>query len=592
MSVLGRIKAAWRALTWSMFADLGLVDRTSASGITVTHDKALTVSAYWNGLNVIGGDVGVLDRHIYRRLGDDSRERATTVPAYRIVHDQPNPYAPPQIFWQTLVTHAISSGGGFAEIEWDNALRPIALWLIPPEKIERKVETTIDGRGRKQTVVFFLYDSRQRIEDEDIFYLPGLGWDGICGYSLLTLMRETLGHSIATRNFGAAFFGNGAWPGIALEAQGTLTQPAQDRLRAQVENMHRGSEKAHRLLVLEEGMKVSQPITIKPIDAQALESQLFDIEEFCRWLNLPPHKLKHKTGERPGGNIEASQIDYLQGTLLPWTTRIDQEVNRKLITSSQRGTYYCEHLFEKLLKVDTPTRTAAQKAWVDMGALTPERVAAMENFPAPPDETTEAEANVLKARTDAAGVLIRAGFDPADATAVVGLPPMKHIGLPPVTVQSPGKLSPLPPPPPSEDEPSIPPERAIEALRPLIELRLAQHVKHNCLLVRRAAKEGPAKFGAWVESFPAREALVLADVLAPLVRCALLLRGSHDDPTAQSVAIATLHAGRSREELLSLRTGDLEFAADRLAQRWERDRPAELVAAIEALRGQEKGNAA
>ena len=157
MGVWNRLKAAYRELTRDQFDQLGLSQPPTAAGVVVSQQTALTVSAYWNGINVIAGDIGVLDRFLYKRLGDDDRERATAHPVYRVVHDAPNEYMTPQVFWQTIVAHALSWGGGYAEIEWDNAMRFIALWPIAPDCIEPKVEVLTDAAGRKSCWLYYLY---------------------------------------------------------------------------------------------------------------------------------------------------------------------------------------------------------------------------------------------------------------------------------------------------------------------------------------------------------------------------------------------------------------------------------------------------
>lgn len=48
------------------------------------------------------------------------------------------------------------------------------------------------------------------------------------------------------------------------------------------------------------------------------------------------------------------------------------------------------------------------------------------------------------------GGLIKAGFDPMDALRVLGLPPIKHLGLPPITVQKVGEVA------AAEEEPAEP----------------------------------------------------------------------------------------------------------------------------------------
>lgn len=544
MGLVSRFRAAYRALTTENFPS-ELLGPPVAAGVSVTQDTARSVSAYWNGLNVISGDIGVLDRHLYRRTEDDDRERVAAHPVYKVVHDAPNEYTTPMVFWQTLMFHALSWGNGYAEIEWDNAMRPIALWLIPPDRLTPMIEVLVDARGRRISRLYYQYtgvNGPARLEPDEVIHVPGLGYDGIKGYSVVTVARQSLGLSMAAEGFGATFFGQGAFPGVVLEHPKELSTGAQTRLRDSFNAMHQGPDRAHRVFIAEEGMKLArQGLTIPPDDAQFLETRAFQIEEVARWLNLPTWKLKHKMGERPGGNAEANQIEYLQSTLLPWTTRIEQELNRKLISKPQRGSHYVEHLYEKLLQVDVATRVAAEKAWIDMKVITPVYVAKKENFPRPPKA------------------------EPAPA------PP------------------PVPPPaaaPAPTAEPPVDRNRrakSLDAQRHVTKDRLAQYVRREVRRVRSAAGKDAGDFEAWLDDFYSRERGVLTDVLLPLVRLRLSVAPSEDDPLARAEALADQHVTRSREELLSLGAKNLAFEAERLVKTWESQRANDLTDAIMAL---------
>lgn len=547
------------------------------AGVAVTHESARSLSAYTCGITVISGDIGLIDRFLYKKVGEgDDRERAEGHPVYRLVHDAPNDYTTPMVFWQTLVAHVLGWGNAFAEIEWSVGYQPMGLHIITPNRVQVCVEPAKTSRGAKYSRVYYLVDGRDRIEYQDMIHIPGLGFDGLRGYSPLQMARRTLGLGIALETFGAAFFANGSWPGIALQHPGELSKPAQDRLTAQIRDQHQGPDQAFKLLILEEDMKVSKPITVSPDDSQWLEAQQLTIENIARILNIQPHKLKHKTGERPGGNLEASQIDHETGTLLPWTTKIDQELNRKLVVKQPR--YYVEHNFNKLLKTDAGARSDVQKKYLDMGVITKQQVAQQENLPAPP-ETASDELSIQE-KVDAVGALIRAGFDPQASLQAVGLPSIPHTGLVPVTV----KPEEEPPPAPPADDGS---ERSAERVASLRALALAwviPYVKREAARIRAAAKK-PAELEAWARSFYEREHLVLAQQLEPLIRFRVEQEGLAGDVTIMAERVAAEHVAESRDEVLGLRARDLPFELEQLARRWEKARPLRLAERIMALSG-------
>lgn len=535
-----------RAITLGDFPKLGqYLDDYGyrAAGVPVNESSARTVSAFWNGVTVISQSIGVLDRLLYKRVGDDDRERATSHPVYKLIHDQPNDYMSPQVFWETLTSHALVYGNGYAEIEWDGSLRPVALWPIMPDCVVPKVDSYRYANGRRENVLWYQYKGQERIEAEDIVHIPGLGYDGLCGYSVIHMARRSLGLVIAAEEWGSSLFANGGNNGIIAEHPGKLSEEGIKRIRSSF-SQDTGPAKAHRLRVLEEGMKLSRPIVIPPDDAQFLETRSFQIEEFARWLNLPPHKIKHKMGERPGGNLEASQIDYLTDTLLPWTSRIEQECNKKLISEAQRSTYYVEHLYQKILRADVTTRMSTYKSLFDMGVVSPEWIAKTENLPPPPVKEQPA----------------------------------------------------LPEPAPAPQLPAAKPEQPAPALmnsvRAVALEAMGRYVRRESARVQHAANRGAGGFGDWVDGFYRREFEVFRGFIQHSVALSLSLAGSKASLEKLTEDLAVAYIARSREELLNLPAKDLAEQAEVLLECWERTRPAELADKIAALVAEEEGHAA
>lgn len=529
-------RVAERALTYQMGVDNGFVTpTTNTTGVSVTNYTAFQVSAWWCGINVISGDIGVLDRHVFQRLGNDDREKVLPPHPTAKVLEQPNEFMVSKVFWQTLMSHVLGWGNGYAEIEYDNALRPIALWPIMPTDIEPVCEVRVDGNGTRRTRLRYRYLGRFDMAPEDVLHIPGLGFDGLRGYSVVTLARQSLGLSMALEKFGGSFFGNGAWPGMVLEHPGKLTDQARENLRSSVESMHRGSENAFKVLIAEEAMKVGKPVTVNPNDAQANETREMQILEVARWLNLPPHKLKHRMGERPGGNLETSEQDYHTGSLLPWTTTIDQVLNLKLISKAQRATHYVEHNFARRLQPAAKDRMEIQKGYLDMHVIDADQIARQENLPKPKK------------------------VEPAP-------PPMP----------------PAPPPP----EPAPEPPRALDlvaAARPVALDGAARFIRLEAAAARRAASKGGQEFQRWADDFYAAKADVLREMLEPACRTALLLAGSTRDARVAAQDIADGHAARSKAELLELNHKTLGESVPRLMDRWESTRAVEMADKIAAL---------
>lgn len=555
-----------RALTLGQLPYLAQLLSMDTTGVYVTERMALNISAYWNGVDVISSQVASLPRLVYRRTANESRERANGYPAYKVMHDAPNDYMTPFVFWQTLMAHVLTWGNAYAEIEWDQALRPKALWPILPSEINPEMQkgeliyvykghaSNFDGMAQPGPEL----KPGKTIKPEDIIHVPGLGYDGIRGYSVVSMARRSLGLSIATETFGASFFGNGAWPGIVLEHPKTLSLQAQERLIATFEQRSRTAQNAHRTHVLEEGMKASK-IGIPPDDAQFLQTREFQIVEIARWLNIPPHKLKHKYGERPGGNLEAGQIEFLTDTLGPWLVRIEQECTRKLIPDSQRGTYYIEHLSDAVLRMSAETRAAIYKTYVDMGVMTLDYVAQKENLPPPPPKKEP--------------------------------PPM------------PPPPSPIPPPAPQETPPPSEPaadsgtaasssDRMAATLRALCIAQVARFTRREADKAQKAVGGTVKGFAAWVAQFYSRQsAAILESYLVHPIALQLIPQGREVDVPLVARRLAEEYIERSRRELLALLGephGRLIALVERTMEDWEANRPAQLADKIAALGPQEE----
>lgn len=326
----------------------------SLSGVMVNEETAMTNTAVFAATRIISETVASLPFMTYKRIKTGGKERAPTHPLYKVLHDLANEDMTAFTFWNTLIGHAVTWGNAFAEIEWDNYGRVKALWPLLPNQtsVERKLDgsiwyhTTIPRTG--QTMALPAYR---------VLHIPGLGFDGLVGYSVISMHREAIGLAIATEKYGASYFGNGARPGAVLEHPGNLSDPAQKRLRDGWNEMHQGLEKQHRIAILEEGLTYKQ-IGLPPEDSQFLETRKFQVTEVARMFRVPPHKLGDL--ERATfSNIEHQSIEFVVDSIRPWLIRTEQEVKRKLLSTSQDEGFFAEFLVDGLLRGDAKTRNEA-----------------------------------------------------------------------------------------------------------------------------------------------------------------------------------------------------------------------------------------
>jgi len=207
--------------------------------------------------------------------------------------------------------------------------------------------------------------STVNLSPSEVFHVPGLGFDGLVGYSPIAMAKNAIGMAIACEEYGAKFFANGAAPGGVLEHPGTIKDP--QRVRESWQSTFGGSGNANKIAVLEEGMKYT-PISMSPEQAQFLETRKFQINEIARIFRVPPHMVGDLE-KSSFSNIEQQSLEFVKYTLDPWVVRWEQTLNRTLLTESEKKDYFFKFSVEGLLRGDYETRmngyaTARQNGWM------------------------------------------------------------------------------------------------------------------------------------------------------------------------------------------------------------------------------------
>jgi HK97 family phage portal protein len=347
----------------------------TVSGENVSPARAMGLSAYFDAIRIISEDCGKLPLPLYDRQPDGGKNRLPKHPIYRLIHDQPNPEMSAQAFRETLTQHALGWGGGFAEIERRGDGFPVALWPLDPaivtverDRDTKRLDYVIRGPDR----------GVHHLRPENVFHLHGLGFDGVTGYSVARLAKQSIGLALASEKSGAAFFGNDARPGGVLQTPNALDPEAKTKLREQWNAAHRGSQHAYKMVVLEDGMTFN-PITIPSKDAQWVESRMFSVEEIARWFRVPPHKLQHLL-RATFSNIAEQSIEYVVDCLLAWLKRWESEIWRKLIPRSDQARIFAEHVVEGLLRGDVVARFDAYQKAIQTGWMSRNEARVLENM--------------------------------------------------------------------------------------------------------------------------------------------------------------------------------------------------------------------
>ena len=350
------------------------------SGLRIDEATALKYAAVWACVRVLAESVASLPLPLYKRL-PRGKERLTGHPLYTLLHDQPNPEMTSFVFRETMMSHAVTWGNAYAEIERDRAGRPIALWPLLPDRTWPE---------RKNKVLRYVTRVNNTAEvplrPDQVFHIPGLSWNGLKGYSPIAIHREAIGLGMATEQFGSKFFGSGARPSGVIEYPGKFaTDDDRTNFRKQWQNAYGGLTNAQRTAVLEQGMKWSA-ISIPPDDAQFLETRVHQLREVARIFRVQPH-LIGDLENATFSNIEHQSLEFVTHTLRPWLVRWEQAITQRLVMPSERSEVFAEFVIDGLLRGDIAARYSAYQVGRQNGWLSANDVRELENMnPLPGDQ--------------------------------------------------------------------------------------------------------------------------------------------------------------------------------------------------------------
>lgn len=338
----------------------------SSSGRRVTERTAMQMTAVYSCVRILSETLASLPLHIYESFETNSR-KAIKHPLYKLLHDEPNPEMTSFIFRETLMTHLLLWGNAYAQIIRNGKGEVLALYPLMPDRM--RVDRDEYGQLYYE---YMLSDSDAnakesgavRLSTQDILHIPGLGFDGLVGYSPIAMAKNAIGMAIATEEYGAAFFANGATPSGILTHPGVIKNP-----EAMRESWSKGfgGRNSHKVAILEEGMNYT-PISIAPNEAQFLETRKFQLNEIARIFRVPPHMVGDLE-KSSFSNIEQQSLEFVKYTLDPWVSRFEQAMTRRLLTDDEKKKYYIKFNVDGLMRGDYQSRmngyaTARQNGWM------------------------------------------------------------------------------------------------------------------------------------------------------------------------------------------------------------------------------------
>ena len=340
----------------------------TSSGKAVNERTAMQTTAVYACVRILSEAIAGLPLHLYKYNADGGKERVADHPLYSLLHDEPNPEMTSFVFRETLMAHLLLWGNAYAQIIRDGNGRVLALYPLLPNKTE------VNRAATGELVYTYHIDTQEHpmyqngtvtLRQDEVLHIPGLGFDGLVGYSPIAMAKNAVGMAIATEEYGASFFANGANPGGVLEHPGVIKDI--QRVKDSWNAAYQGSGNAHKIAVLEEGMKF-QAIGIPPEAAQFLQTRKFQLNEIARIFRVPPHMVGDLE-KSSFSNIEQQSLEFVKFTLDPWVVRWEQSLRRSLILPSEKTKLFIKFNVDGLLRGDYQSRmtgysTARQNGWM------------------------------------------------------------------------------------------------------------------------------------------------------------------------------------------------------------------------------------
>ena len=332
-------------------------------------DKALTLTAVWCAIRLLAESVSSLPVSVYSKQANGDKVEDSKSPIYNLVKFKPNYYQNKITFFEFIMLSICTEGNSYVQIVRNNSGTPVQLICLSPSSV-----TVVVNNNE----LFYQVDGGAVLDSSDMLHFKTITDDGVTGLSPIDQCAKALNWGVSLEEFGSTFFSNGAKPSSILQTDRALSDTALQRLKTSFNNNYGKLKNSNSTIVLEEGLTF-KPISISPEQAQFLSSRQFSIEEVARIFNVPPHMLKDLS-KSSFNNIEMQSQEFVTYTLMPYITRIEQEMNLKLFRTNELGKTFIEFNVNGLLRGDVKSRTEAYKTAITNGYMSINEVRQKENM--------------------------------------------------------------------------------------------------------------------------------------------------------------------------------------------------------------------
>ncbi|MCV9302872.1 phage portal protein [Escherichia coli] len=296
------------------------------TGKQISSQRAMRLTAVFSCVRVLAESVGMLPCNLYH-LNGSLKQRATGERLHKLISTHPNGYMTPQEFWELVVTCLCLRGNFYAYKV--KAFGEVAELLpVDPGCVVPKLNSSWEPVYQ----VTFPDGSTDVLSQEDIWHV------------------RTLTSGV-------------------LRTEQTLSDQAYERLKKDFEERHTGLGNAHRPMILEMGLDWKS-MALNAEDSQFLETRKFQLEEICRLFRVPLHMVQN-TDRATFNNIEELGLGFINYSLVPYLTRIEQRINTGLVRKSKQGVYYAKFNAGALLRGDMKSRFEAYATGINWGIYSP-----------------------------------------------------------------------------------------------------------------------------------------------------------------------------------------------------------------------------
>lgn len=303
------------------------------SGAVVTADSVMGISGVWRAVNLICESLASMPAEAVKE--DDSGIKVErTHRVHKLLNIEPHKLYTPFDWFYTMTGICLINGNSFSYIKRGVNGEPQSLKIINTQ--DYSIDAFVDEKDNLFYKIKGLNNDKP-IPSDDIIHFKWMTTNGVYGLNTINKHQDTFGVGVAARDLTNYFFKNRAHLGGHIEYPNELTDTQYDRLKKSWNAAYGGTENAGKTAVLEEGAKFVQH-NFDPSKSQMIEAQKFNVEDVARVFGVPPHLLA-SLDRATFNNIEQLSLEFAKYTIRPWAARIEQELNRKLFRTDERGKY-------------------------------------------------------------------------------------------------------------------------------------------------------------------------------------------------------------------------------------------------------------